>query len=127
VEIVQETGLISTTSGSQNACNPANPNLTPLPNPPYTNDQYASLVLLYLRAARAAGRFPEVTTHFVVDAFIRGHCDPRCFDLQRFYNDVATALGHGQGSTYGPAPSYGTTWGTHNIWWNDRICNGPHP
>jgi hypothetical protein len=127
VEIVQQAGLASTTSGSQDSCNPANPNLVPLPNPPYTNDQYANLVLLYLRAARAAGRFPETTTHFVVDAFQRGHCDPRCFDLQRFYNEIAAALGHGRGSTYGPVPNYGTTWGTNNIWWNDRICNGPHP
>jgi hypothetical protein len=127
VEVVQEPGLASTTSGSQNACSPSNPNLVPLPVPAYTDDQYRGAVLLYLRAARAAGRFPEVTTHFVVDAFARGHCDPRCFNLQRFYNEVAARLGHGMGSTYGPAPSYGTTWGTNNVWWNDRICGGPPP
>jgi Domain of unknown function (DUF4157) len=126
VEIVQESGLASAT-GNQNACDPANPNLVPLPVPAYTDDQYRSVSLVYLRAARAAGRFPETTTHFVTDAFVRGHCDPRCFDLQRFYNEIAARLGHGAGSTYGPAPNYGVTWGTHNIWWNDRICGGAHP
>lgn len=121
VEIVQESGLKD--PKKTNSCNPAL--LNPLPNPAYTADQYNSLVLLYLRAARIAGRFPEVTTHFLID--VTGHCDPRCFDLQHFYDAIAAALGHGKGSTYGPKPSYGTKTGTNNVWWDDRVCGSKPP
>jgi hypothetical protein len=128
VEILQETGLKDPNlKGQQNACNPKNPNLKPLPKPAYTDHQYQEIVLLYLRATLAAGRFPEITTHFMVDAFKQGHCDPRCFDLGRLYKMIATSLGHGQKSTYGIKPSYGTKWGTNNIWWDDTICGGGPP
>lgn len=125
VEIVQ--AGVKSAKGSQNTCDPDNPNIAPIPKPPYSDSQYAEIVKLYLRAALLAGRFPEITTHFQVDAFEKGHCDPRCFDLQKLYNSIAMALGHGKGSTYGIKPSYGTKWGTNNIWWNNKICGGSPP
>jgi Domain of unknown function (DUF4157) len=126
VEILQETGL-KDPKGNQNACNPKNPNLKPLPKPAYTDHQYQEIMMLYLRATLQAGKFPEITTHFSVDAFKQGHCDPRCFDLGRLYKLIASTLGHGQNSTYGVKPSYGTKYGTDNIWWDDTICGGGHP
>jgi hypothetical protein len=125
VEIVQVG--VKSAKGNQNTCDPKNPNLTPLPNPPYSDNQYASVTGLYLRAAHIAGRFPDVTTHFVEDAFIQGHCDPRCFDLGRLYREIAARIGHPAGCTYGPIPSYGRTWGTNNIWWDDGVCHGKSP
>jgi uncharacterized protein DUF4157 len=127
VEINQETGLKNPKSKDQNTCNPKSSNVKPLPSPAYTASQYAALVKLYLQAALAAGRFPKITTHFVVDAFEKGHCDPRCFDLTRLYHDIAVVMNHAAHSRYGDLPSYGTTWGTHNIWWNDTICGGGPP
>lgn len=126
VEINQESGLKNPASKNQNTCDPKSSNVKPLPNPAYTASQYAALVNLYLQAALAAGRFPKITTHFVVDAFERGHCDPRCFDLTRLYHDIAVVMNHAAHSRYGDLPSYGTTWGTHNIWWDNTICGqGP--
>jgi hypothetical protein len=125
IEIVQVG--VKSSKGNLNTCDPANPNVVPMPSPPYSADQYANIAFLYLRAAFIAGRFPEVTTHFVVDAFERGHCDPRCFDLERLYAAIAAVLGHGKGSTYGVKPSYGTRWGSNTVWWDDKICGGPHP
>lgn len=125
VEIVQEG--VKSKKGNQNTCDPKNPNLKPLPNPPYSDNQYASVAGLYLRAAHIAGRFPAITTHFVEDAFIQGHCDPRCFDLGRLYREIAALIGHPAGCTYGPVPSYGRTWGTNNIWWDDGVCHGKPP
>jgi hypothetical protein len=125
VEIVQVG--VKDSKKNMNTCDPKNPNVAPMPSPPYSADQYANIALVYLRAALAAGRFPEVTTHFVVDAFERGHCDPRCFDLQHLYDTIAALLGHGKGSTYGIKPSYGTVWGTNNVWWDNTICGGPQP
>jgi hypothetical protein len=115
VEIVQEAGSDCSTTGK----------LTPLPA--YTEDQYKSVASLYLQAALQAGRFPEVTTHFWVDRAFKGHCDPRCFDLMHLYDTVSSLLGYGKGSTYGAKPNYGTTWGTHNVWWNDTVCGKSHP
>ena len=115
VELVQRRGSDCRTTGT----------LTPLR--PYTQHQYEGALTVYLRAAFAAGRFPEVTTHFWIDRAHFGHCDPRCFDMVRFYDMIAAALGHGRGSSYGPAPNYGTTWGTHNVWWHDAVCGGSHP
>lgn len=125
VEIVQ----VGVKKGATNfnTCDPKNPDIAPIPSPPYTDSQYRSLVVLYLRAALMAGRFPEITTHFVVDAFKKGHCDPRCFDLKKLYDGIALTLGHGVGSTYGIKPSFGTTWGTHTVWWHDKICGGSPP
>lgn len=113
--------------GDQNTCNPDNPNTKLMPNPPYTDSQYSNIALLYLRAALTAGSFPEVTTHFVVDSFEAGHCDPRCFDLQKLYDTTAALLGHGKGSTYGVKPKYGIKSGSDTIWWSDKICGKPHP
>lgn len=131
VEIVQEPGLHKTKAedktANENACDLTNPNIKPLPKPAYTESQYKEIILLYFRSCLAAGRFPGITTHFVVDSFKRGHCDPRCFDLGFLYKAIALNLGHGERSTYGVTPSYGTKWGTHTIWWDDTICGGPAP
>jgi hypothetical protein len=115
VELVQQAGSDCRTTG----------NLTPLPA--YTATQYQGAVLMYLRAALMAGVYPETTTHFWVDRSFRGHCDPRCFNLQHFYDLIASTMGHGIGSRYGPVPNYGTTWGTHNVWWQNTVCGGPPP
>jgi hypothetical protein len=115
---------------SQNTCDPTNPNNLPLQNPPYSDTQYQNAMLLYLSAAVQAGRFPEVKTHFAVDAFVGGHCDPRCFDLHRFYRDIATTLqplGHGPASTYGIRPQYGLVSGTDNVWWDNATCHHAPP
>lgn len=125
VEIVQVG--VKDENKNKNTCDPNNENAKTLPSPAYSDSQYANIALIYLRAALTAGQFPEVTTHFVVDAFEKGHCDPRCFDLQQLYNTIAALLGHGKGSTYGVKPSYGLTWGTNTIWWDDTKCGGPHP
>ena len=117
IEIIQQAGSDCRTTGK----------ILPLPKPAYSEDQYKSLVKLYLRAALQAGRYPEITTHFWVDRDVRGHCDPRCFDLMHLYDLIAAALGHGKGSTYGLKPIYGTKWGSANIWWNDTACGGTHP
>jgi hypothetical protein len=118
---------VKKSSGNLNTCDPNNPNIDPLDTPPYSDTQYKSVVGLYLRAALAAGRFPQITTHFVEDAFVQGHCDPRCFDLTRLYRDIAAAMGHAAGSMYGVTPSYGLKWGSNTIWWSDKICHGAHP
>jgi hypothetical protein len=114
VEIVQERGSDCRTTGT----------LTPLT--PYTDSQYMNVKQLYLRAALQAGAFPEVTTHFWIDKGIGDHCDPRCFNLGRLYDEIQTAMGHRAGSTYGITPSYGTG-ATHNVWWHPTVCGGPHP
>jgi hypothetical protein len=114
--------------GNQNTCDANNGNIATLPNPPYSNNQYDRALALYLRATLAAGKYPQMTTHFALDTFDpSAHCDPRCFNLTKLYNLVATTMGHAQGSTYGIKPSYGTQLGTNNIWWNDRICHAPRP
>lgn len=126
VEIIQ-VGARSET-GSQNTCNASNPNIAELPNPPYSDNQYNSATSLYLRAALAAGKFPQATTHFALDTFDpEAHCDPRCFNLTKLYNSIASVMGHARGSTYGITPSYGTQGGTNNIWWDDNICHGSAP
>lgn len=99
---------------------------TAAPLPPYTDNQYQGVKRLYLRAALEAGVFPEITTHFLVDRGIGDHCDPRCFDVNRLYALIQTALGHRAGSLYGIAPSYGTA-APHNVWWYARVCGGAPP
>jgi len=94
---------------------------------PYSASQYQNLVLLYLRTTLQTDRFPEITTHFWVDRTAGDHCDPRCFNLMHLYDLIAASLGHGIGSTYGVKPNYGITQGTHNLWWADKVCGGPHP
>lgn len=114
--------------GNQNTCSASNGNVAPLPNPPYSDNQYNALVTLYLRSALAAGKYPQLTTHFILDTFdADAHCDPRCFNLTRLYQSIAAAMGHAPGTTYGITPSYGTRLGTNNIWWNDRVCYGSAP
>jgi len=123
VELIQ----VGHEGDNENTCDPDNPDMETFPNPPYSESQYQNLVSIYLRAALAAGRFPETVTHFSSDAFHQGHCDPRCFDLQKFYDAIARRVGHAAGSTYGAAPVYGRVYGVHNVWWHDRICHGPPP
>jgi hypothetical protein len=114
--------------GNQNTCSASNPNIATLPTPPYSDNQYNSALGLYLRSALAAGKFPQLTTHFLLDTFDpEGHCDPRCFNLNKLYNSIASTMGHSQGSSYGVTPSYGTRSGTNNIWWDNRICHGSAP
>jgi hypothetical protein len=126
VEIIQ-VGARSD-KGNQNTCSASNPNIAELPNPPYSDNQYSAATSLYLRAALASGKFPQTTTHFALDTFAPdAHCDPRCFNLSRLYNSIASVMGHPRGSTYGLTPSYGTKGGTNNIWWDDNICHGSAP
>jgi hypothetical protein len=114
--------------GNQNTCSASNPNIATLPTPAYSDNQYNSTLGLYLRAALAAGKFPQLTTHFALDTFDpEGHCDPRCFNLNKLYNSIASTMGHAQGSSYGITPSYGTRSGPNNIWWDNRICHGSAP
>lgn len=114
--------------GNQNTCAANNANIATLPNPPYSEIQYDRTLALYFRSALAAGKFPQMTTHFALDTFDPdAHCDPRCFNLTKLYQKSASVMGHARGSTYGIKPSYGTRLGTNNIWWNDRICHGSAP
>jgi hypothetical protein len=106
-----------------------------LPNPPYSEQQYESVLNLYLRAAHQAGRFPEVTTHYFIDQTTKrasgrpvgDHVDPRCFNLTRFYRDIARFFGHAAGSIYGVAPLYGQKHGESTIWWSQGACHGKPP
>jgi hypothetical protein len=93
----------------------------------YTADQYLNIVGLYLRTADIAGYFPKITTHFFLDGKLRGHHDPRCFDLDRLYREIAATIRHPAGCTYGVAPSYGTKSGTDNIWWTESACHCKPP
>jgi hypothetical protein len=108
-------------------CDITNPDIMPMPKPPYSQNQYTNIAGLYLRAAHIAGRFPSVSTHFVADAFVQGHCDPRCFDIKKLYGEIAGGISHPAGCTYGIIPNFGTKSGTNNIWWNDKICGGSPP
>jgi hypothetical protein len=117
---------VSQPAGS--ACNSDEKKFTLVPLPPYTASQYQAAAQVYLQAALQADQFPEVTTHFWLDNFdASGHCDPRCFNLQAFYDAVAGMVGHAKGSLYGIKPNYGTTRGTHNVWWHPKVCGGNHP
>ncbi|MFL6247271.1 MAG: DUF4157 domain-containing protein [Thermoanaerobaculia bacterium] len=96
-------------------------------SPSYSDNQYANVRALYLRAALAAKVYPETTTHRRVDEKYSGsHYDPRCFNLGRFYDDIATAVGHKVGtSRYGIEPTYGPEKGTA-IWWGS-VCAEAKP
>ena len=119
VEIIKPTG---------SNCNTDEKKFTLVPLPPYTENQYQQTSEVYLRTALQAGQFPEVTTHFWLDRFdASGHCDPRCFHLQYFYDTVATKIGHKKGSLYGILANPGPTRGTHNVWWNNTVCGGGPP
>lgn len=98
-----------------------------IPRPAYSATQYEAVVNLYLRAALQAGRWPEITTHFLVDkGFIDGHKDPRCFDLGELYRLIRVAMSHPPQTTYGILPVYGTGKAA-NIWWTQSLCGGPPP
>jgi hypothetical protein len=114
VEIAQETG--STRPGKGPA----------LPTPAYNDSQYEDLALLYLGAALQAYRWPQITTHFVVDRGIGDHIDPRCFDLGKLYRTIAGLMGHPTSTSYGIAPAYGTS-ATSTVWWDKVVCGGPAP
>ena len=77
-----------------------------------------------MQSALVAGFYPETTTHFAIDAAHRGHCDPRCFELDYFYSVVAEQMGHPPGTRYGDAAKYGLVYGEHNVWWDDAVCGG---
>ena len=126
VEIIQ-VGARSE-QGNQNTCDANNSNIATLPNPPYSENQYDRTLTLYFRAALAADKFPQMTTHFALDTFDpSAHCDPRCFNLTKLYQKSAAVMGHPLGSSYGIKPSYGTQPNTNNIWWNDQICHSSAP
>ena len=97
----------------------------PLPKPPYTEGQYESVKNLYLKAALEAGAFPEITTHFWVDRALRGHNDPRCFDMHKLYKLISDAMGHNSGDRYGDEPKYGPKWVEHNVWWGKDCGDAP--
>ena len=126
VEIIQVGS--NSERGNQNTCDANNSNIATLPNPAYSENQYDRTLALYFRAALSAGKFPQMTTHFVLDTFdASGHCDPRCFNLTKLYQKSAAVMGHPIGSSYGIKPSYGTQTGVNNIWWNDNICHSLAP
>jgi Domain of unknown function (DUF4157) len=112
VEIVQQRG---------GDCSVSGPAL-----PPYTPTQYSNTALLYLQASLQAGRFPQITTHFLVDKNAGSHCDPRCFNLTNLYQSIASLLTFSAGTGFGITPQYGTG-ATDNVWWSDSVCGGGHP
>jgi hypothetical protein len=114
VETAQETG--STRPGKGPA----------LPKPAYEESQYDDLALLYLRSALQAYRWPQITTHFVVDRVGGDHIDPRCFDLGRLYRKIASLMAHPPNTSYGIVPSYGTS-APSSIWWDKFVCGGSPP
>ncbi len=112
VEIVQSTG---------SNCNPRAAVL-----PGYTATQYTNTALMYLQASLQAGRFPQITTHFLVDKNAGSHCDPRCFNLTNLYQTISALLSFPAGSSFGITPQYGTG-ATDNVWWSTQVCGGAHP
>ncbi|MDP8993225.1 MAG: DUF4157 domain-containing protein [Actinomycetota bacterium] len=97
-----------------------------LPTPAYTDDQYAGIARVYLRAALQAGRWPEITTHYVVDRGVGDHVDPRCFDLGALYRQIAALMGHPSTTRYGIQPLYGSA-PPSNVWWDRTVCGSPAP
>jgi len=97
------------------------------PLPAYTENQYTNVRDLYLKSALLAGRFPTITTHWLLDRGIEGaHHDPRCFDLHHLYALTAQALGHQPASEYGITPEYGTK-APANVWWDPVKCGRKAP
>jgi hypothetical protein len=114
VETAQDTGSVTPGKGPK------------LPRPAYNDSQYGDLALLYLRAASQAYRWPQITTHFVVDRGAGDHVDPRCFDLGLLYRKIATLMDHPPATAYGVAPVYGTS-ASSTVWWDKFVCDGPPP
>jgi hypothetical protein len=126
IEILQVGAKSS--SGNQNSCTGSNGNLIPFSNPPYTQIQYDNVVMQYLRATFLAGKYPQTTTHFILDNGLPdGHCDPRCFNVNKMYQSISNVLGHPPGSKYGINPSYGKSSGSNNIWWDNSFCHSSPP
>lgn len=99
----------------------------PFPNPFYTDEQYEGVKNLYLKAALEAGAFPHITTHFWVDRAVRGHIDPRCFNMHKLFKMISAAMGHQAGDLYGDEPKYGKKWGVHNVTWDKDMCGSDPP
>jgi hypothetical protein len=121
IEIVQNPGSHCLTKGRLQAL------------PDYTDYQYRETAKLYLFAALQTGQLPEIVTHFAVDSFLldRGklpHCDPRGFDLQRLYDEIARVMDYPEGTRFGILPRYGTNPRQgHNIWWDQRVFGRSSP
>jgi hypothetical protein len=112
-------------AGFVNSCMPNDARVAPFRKPSYSDNQYNNVRALYLRAALAAKSYPFITTHKVVDEKYGGHCDPRCFNIGRLYDDIATTVGHNVGpSRYGVEPTYGNKPGT-SVWW-DNFSKASH-
>jgi len=99
----------------------------PFPKPFYTEEQYEGVKNLYLKAALEAGAFPHITTHFWVDRELKGHTDPRCFNMHKLYKMIGIAMGHQPGDLYGDEPKYGKKWGVHNVSWDKTDCGSDPP
>lgn len=108
----------------QSAGSDCRPNGTPLT--PYSATVYTNTSMLYLQAVLQAGRFPQITTHFLVDKTAGNHCDPRCFDLGLLYVTLGGWLTFGNNVSFGITPQYGTR-AADNVWWSDPVCGGVHP
>jgi hypothetical protein len=105
-------------AGHQATCSVNNKFNQKFQTPSYSDTQYNSARDLYLRATAQTGVYPYITTHKAVDETYGGHCDPRCFNLGRLYNDIAAVLGHkADESLYGIIPTYGPGRGTA-VWWD---------
>jgi hypothetical protein len=115
--------------GKKDTCNPASPYVVPFSNPPYPKSQYENVVALYLRTALRASTFPTITTHYATDAWMQGHCDPRCFNLTNLYERIAGTLAHPAGSIYGIEPKYGIRSKVKdaNVWWDNKFCHSEPP
>lgn len=92
----------------------------------YTDSQYESLKNFYLKSTLAAGRFPQIVTHYWLDQglgkVIGDHCDPRGLNLTEVYSRISEALDHPTGTTYGIKPQYGQNpQKGDNIWWGEAI------
>jgi hypothetical protein len=101
-----------------------------LPSPIYTESQYEGVKNLYLMAALEAGAFPHITTHFWVDRAVKGHTDPRCFNMTKLNTMISARMNYKENDLYGDPPKYGPTWGVHNVWWDKSqkdLCQGPPP
>jgi hypothetical protein len=92
----------------------------------YTDSQYEALKNFYLKSVLAAGRFPQIVTHYWLDQggskAIGDHCDPRGLNLTKVYSLISDALGHPPGTIYGIKPQYGRNpQKGDNIWWSEKI------
>lgn len=92
----------------------------------YTDSQYEALKNFYLKSVLAAGRFPQMVTHYWLDQgggkAIGDHCDPRGLNLAKVYSLISDALGHSPGTIYGIKPQYGRNPEKgDNVWWSEAI------